>query len=134
LKPSEAQQASGLINLSRQLGGSFGIAIITTYLDHQLAIHRADLVTTTYAANPEFIHRQQQTAAALMAHGYTAFQAHQGSLALLNQLLNRQASMLSYNDAWMLLLETFVVISPAVLILRKPRGQKGGGGGGGDAH
>ncbi len=37
LKPSQAQQASGLINLSRQLGGSFGIAIITTFLDHQVA-------------------------------------------------------------------------------------------------
>ena len=30
LEPSEAQQASGLINLSRQLGGSFGIAILAT--------------------------------------------------------------------------------------------------------
>src|SRR5205823_4048876 len=33
LKPSEAQQAAGLINLSRQLGGSFGIAVLATYLD-----------------------------------------------------------------------------------------------------
>src|SRR5262249_13704794 len=107
LKPSEAQQASGLINLSRQLGGSFGIAIITTYLDHQLAVHRAELVTTTYAANPEFIQRQQQAAAALVTHGYTAFQARQGSLAILDQIVSRQAAMLSYNDAWMLLLETF---------------------------
>ena len=30
--------------------------------------------------------------------------------------------MLSYNDAWMLILATFVLIAPAVLILRKPKG------------
>jgi DHA2 family multidrug resistance protein len=35
----------------------------------------------------------------------------------------RQASMLSYNDAWMLLLLTFVCVSPAVLLLRKPKGR-----------
>jgi hypothetical protein len=34
----------------------------------------------------------------------------------------RQASMLSYNDAWMLLLITFVVVSPAILLLRRHRG------------
>src|SRR4051812_32608000 len=44
LKPSEAQQASGLINLSRQLGGSFGIAVLATYLDSRAALHRADLI------------------------------------------------------------------------------------------
>ncbi len=120
LKPSQAQQAAGLINLSRQLGGSFGIAILTTYLDHQVALHRAQLVITTYAANPAFIQRQQAAAAALMAHGFSAIQAQQGSFALLDQTINRQASMLGYNDAWMLLLVAFVVISPAVLIIRKP--------------
>ena len=30
--------------------------------------------------------------------------------------------MLSYNDAWMFLLKTFLFVSPAVLILRKPTG------------
>ena len=77
-KPSEAQQASGLINLSRQLGGSFGIAIITTYLDHQVALHRAELVANTYSTNPNSSQRQQAAVAALMAHGYNAIQAQAG--------------------------------------------------------
>src|SRR5690242_8570577 len=128
LKPSEAQQASGLINLSRQLGGSFGIAILTTFLDHQMAVHRADLIATTYAANPLFIQRQQEVAAGLLAHGYTAVQAQQGSLAVINQLVNQQAAMLSYNDAWMFILVTFALVSPAILILRKPKGNAAGAG------
>ena len=125
LEPSQAQQASGLINLSRQLGGSFGIAIITTYLDHQLALHRALLVSNTYATNPLFIQRQQQATAALLAQGMPFTHAQLGAYAIMDQMIMRQASMLSYNDTWMLLLKTFIVISPAILILRKPKGHAG---------
>jgi hypothetical protein len=35
---------SGFYNLTRQLGGSFGIAVLTLVLDHQRAVHRAHLV------------------------------------------------------------------------------------------
>jgi DHA2 family multidrug resistance protein len=127
LRPSEAQQASGLINLSRQLGGSFGIAILSTFLDRQIAVHRADLVANTFAANPAFVQRQAATTAALMARGYNAFDAHQASLAVMDRVVNQQAQMLAYNDAWMFLLKIFLVVAPAVLIIRKPKGHAGPG-------
>jgi DHA2 family multidrug resistance protein len=121
LKPSQAQQASGLINLARQLGGSFGIAIITTFLDHQVAMHRAILTANTYIENPQLVARQNAAVAGLIAKGYSAIQAKQGALAILDASVMRQATMLSYNDAWMLILATFVLVAPAVLILRKPK-------------
>ena len=121
LKPSQAQQASGLINLARQLGGSFGIAIITTFLDHQVATHRAILTAYTYVENPQWVARQNATVAGLVAKGYSVVQAKQGALAILDQSVMRQATMLSYNDAWMLILGTFVLIAPAILILRRPK-------------
>ena len=37
--------------------------------------------------------------------------------------LMRQASMLAYNDSWMLILLSFVFVMPAVFLLRKPKGQ-----------
>jgi DHA2 family multidrug resistance protein len=123
LKPSQAQQASGLINLARQLGGSFGIAIITTFLDHQVALHRATLTANTYIENPQFMARQNAAVAGLIARGFSPAQAKQGALAILDQSVMRQATMLSYNDAWMLILATFVLIAPAILILRRPRGR-----------
>ena len=39
--------------------------------------------------------------------------------------------MLSYNDAWMLLLLSFLMVSPAILLLRTSRGRRGAAG---DAH
>jgi MFS transporter, DHA2 family, multidrug resistance protein len=122
LKPSEAQQASGLINLSRQLGGSFGIAILATYVTVHTQIHRVDLLANVYPGNPMVEDRLRMLTANLIAHGYNVVEAQRGALALLDQETMRQASMLSYNDAWLLLLLTFVVVSPAILLLRKHRG------------
>jgi DHA2 family multidrug resistance protein len=121
LKPSEAQQAAGLINLARQLGGSFGIAILATYLTVHNQYHRVDLLTNVYPGQPLLEERLQALAANLVAHGYGPVEAHRGALALLDQQLTRQAAMLSYNDAWMLLLISFLVVSPAILLLRRHR-------------
>jgi MFS transporter, DHA2 family, multidrug resistance protein len=121
LEPSEAQQASGLINLARQLGGSFGIAILATYVTVHTQYHRVDLLTHEYAGNPLLQERLRLLAANLMAHGYGPDAAQRGALALLDQETMRQSAMLSYNDAWMLLLLTFLVVSPAIFFLRSPR-------------
>ena len=130
LRPSEAQQASGLINLSRQLGGSFGIAILATYVTVHTQIHRVDLLANVYPGNPLVDERVRGLTANLLARGYNPEAAHRGALALLDQETMRQASMLSYNDAWLLLLLTFIVVSPAIFLLRRPRG----GGPAVDAH
>jgi DHA2 family multidrug resistance protein len=126
LEPHEAQQASGLINLSRQLGGSFGIAILTTYLTNHIQQHRVDLVANTYAANPAFVQRQQMVMQGLIARGVPAATALQTSFAALEGIVMRQASMLAYNDAWILILLSFVAVSPAIFFLRKPKPKTGG--------
>ena len=130
LKPSEAQQASGLINLARQLGGSFGIAIITTFLQSRTALHRADLVANTYATNPAFVERFQAALSHFMALGFSYIKAQAAAYAALDQAVTAQALMLSYNDAWMLILKSFLLTAPAILLLRKPRGRAAMG----DAH
>jgi DHA2 family multidrug resistance protein len=123
LKPSEAQQAAGLINLSRQLGGSFGIALLASYVTTHTQIHRADLVSNVYAGNALVEQRVQAFTANLLAHGYSPDAARHGALAILDQQVTRQAAMLSYNDAWLLLLLTFLIVSPAILLLRRPKGR-----------
>jgi DHA2 family multidrug resistance protein len=120
LDPRDAQQASGLINLARQLGGSFGIAILNTYVTTQTQYHRVDLLTNVYAYNPAVVQRLQALTGGLQAHGYSALEAQRASVGVLEQMVMRQASMLSFNDAWMLILLSFVIASPAILLLGKP--------------
>src|SRR5271157_1620223 len=46
--------ASGLMNLARNIGGSFGISFVTTGLSRRAQFHQARLVETLNAANPQF--------------------------------------------------------------------------------
>jgi DHA2 family multidrug resistance protein len=121
LEPHEAQQAAGLINLSRQLGGSFGIAILANYVTTHAQMHRVDLVSNVVAGSPATDERLRMLAAPFLSRGLPSFAAQRGALGLLNQEVSQQASMLAYNDAWLLLLITFVLVSPAILLLRRPR-------------
>jgi drug resistance transporter, EmrB/QacA subfamily len=125
LERHEAQQASGLINLSRQLGGSFGIAVLTTYLTRHVQYHRADLVSNFYPSNPAFDSRLHALTSGMLAKGATLFDAHQQALQLLDGQLMRQASMLAYNDAWILILLSFLAVAPAVFLIRKPKPMAG---------
>ena len=120
LRPSEAQQASGLINLARQLGGSFGIAVLTSYLTRHVAYQRADLITNMHPGNPAFVDRYNAILASLSAQGFSLADAQQRTMAILDGLLMRQATMRAYNDAWLLLFLSFICVAPAVLLLRRP--------------
>src|SRR5690349_20201340 len=121
LKPSEAQQASGLINLSRQLGGAFGIAILANYVTVHTQYHRMDLVSNLVVGTPAMDARMQMLTGAFLSKGMGAAEAQRAALAVLNGQVMQQASMRSFNDAWMLLLFAFLAVSPAVLLLRRPK-------------
>ena len=125
LKPHEAQQASGLINLSRQLGGSFGIAVLGTYLMKHVQQHRADLVTNYYAGNPVFEERLRMLTSGMIAKGASMLEAQRRALTILDGQLMRQATMLAYNDCWIFILLSFLCVVPAAFLLRKRRGVPG---------
>ena len=134
LKPHEAQQASGLINLARQLGGSFGIAVLGAYLTRHIAYHRADLVTNIYAGNPAFQERYAAIVSGLMRQGASLADAQSRAYAIMDGVLMRQASMNAYNDAWLLLLTSFLCVIPAVFLLHGPNARAGQQAAAVDAH
>jgi len=121
IEPREAQQASGLLNLSRQLGGSFGIAALGTYLTSHAAYHRTNLVQDLYIGNNVMQNRLGAMTANLIAHGYSPPAARQGALGILDMTVSRQALAMSYNDGFLLILLVFAACAPAILILRRPK-------------
>jgi len=68
---------------SRQLGGSFGIAVLGAYLTRHIAYHRADLVTNMYAGNPAFQERYAAIVAGLSAQGVSITEAQTRAYAVL---------------------------------------------------
>ena len=121
LEPSEAQQAAGLINLARQLGGSFGIALLVNYVTKHTQYHRADLVSDLVSGNILTDTRVQQLTAGFVSRGLALLDAKQAALMALNGQVMQQAAMLSFNDAWLFILIAFIGVSPAILLLRKPK-------------
>jgi DHA2 family multidrug resistance protein len=121
VEPKEAQQAAGLINLARQLGGSFGIAVLLNYVSKHTQYHRADLVTNLVAGDLLTDTRVQTLTRGFIGRGMSTIDAQHAALQALNGQVMQQSSMLSFNDAWMFVLIVFALVSPAILLLRKPR-------------
>jgi DHA2 family multidrug resistance protein len=121
LEPHEAQQAAGLINLSRQLGGSFGIAVLANYVFTHAQLHRADLVSNLVTGDLMTDARVQALTRGFIARGMNAFDAKTAALQALNGQVAQQSSMLSFNDAWLFVLIVFVLVSPSILLLRRPK-------------
>jgi DHA2 family multidrug resistance protein len=124
VNPKEAQQASGLINLARQLGGSFGIAALGTFITSHNQFHRSNLVQYINSGNPQVVQRLQGMQHLLIQHGVPSSTARMGALGLLDSTINLQSAAMSYNDGFLLILLVFAACAPAILIFKKPKPQK----------
>jgi DHA2 family multidrug resistance protein len=121
LKGAQIAQGSALYNLMRQLGGSFGIAILNTYIVNMTNFHRADLVSSLYRGNGALDQRINGVAGGLMSDGYSATSAHAAAQGILDRLVQIQSTVMAYNNAFILLGIVFLIAMPAVLLLRKPK-------------
>jgi len=120
LAPRDIPQGVALNNMMRQLGGSFGIAAINTFLDHRDAIHRLSLVSHLAIGDPATDRRLAQLTQAMAAKGATPWEAPQRALGALEGLISRQASLLSYLDAYHLVALIAVGCIPLILLAGRP--------------
>lgn len=118
LKGQQIGQGAAFTGMMRQLGGSFGIAIISTYMSRQNWHHRADLVTHLNTADPNVMHRVQSYQQAFMAKGMSAEVALQSAYKALDYNVLKQASVLSYMDVFTFVGVLFLVCVPFVLMVK----------------
>ncbi len=123
LPQQDISAGSGFYNLTRQLGGSIGIAILTTLLAQREAFHKATLVTNLSVYNSETIQRLNALTAALQSRGSDAATANQQALTTLDQLVNLQAAILSYADIFRFVGVVFLCSLPLLLLLGKGGGK-----------
>ena len=121
LKPAEIPQGAALNNMMRQMGGSFGIALINTYIAHRAAANRTALITHITASDPQTMMRQQSFIRNFMAHGSNYLRAMQQSIGALENTVVRQTFLLSYMDAFFLLALLNACCIPLVMMTIKKR-------------
>lgn len=125
LPKQELAEGSALYNLSRQLGGSAGIAFLSTFVNHRLDAHYAVLSEHITAYSPGVILRLQQLQQFFMGQGYAAGTAKLQGLSLMQKTVLQQASVMSYNDAFVLMGFVFLLLMPLLLLFEKQSPVKG---------
>ncbi len=124
LSPADMPQGTALNNMMRQLGGSFGIAVMNTFLSRRNAVHRTDLVANLTPGNLLVTERLDGYTSYFVGKGASVLDAHRQALGALNNAVVRQSNALSYGDAFLLLGIFFLVGLPLLLLARKQRGGK----------
>ena len=114
------------MNVSRNLGGTFGISLVQTMLARQSQVHQAQYVESLNPLNPNYTNGIHNFSNALMAQGLSPDDAHMAATAELYRSLGRQAQMLSYIDIFHILMWIVFLVLPLVLLLQKPKQQGGG--------
>lgn len=121
----EMSNASSIYNLLRNLGGSFGVAFVTTILARRAQFHQSRLVEHATPYDPNFQIAMQQNMHYLQSQGVAPSQLESGSLAMIYQELLRQASMLSFNDAFLLTCGIMLLMLPFIQFMKRPKGASG---------
>ena len=114
---------SGFYNLTRQLGGSFGIAVLTLALEHQQAVHRAHLVESLAITDPRLQQRLVELQLWLASRSGTGGTLPDQALQVLSLQVDRQAALLAYGDVFRLVGLLFLAVIPLVLLLGRPPAQ-----------
>jgi len=107
--------------MMRQLGGSFGVALITVLLSRKNQAHRNDLVSLMRTDDPLVHERIVNLQNNFIAHGSSADVALQQAYRALDYGVTRQAAVLSYMDVFLYLGVMFLVCVPFVLLVKQKK-------------
>jgi MFS transporter, DHA2 family, multidrug resistance protein len=121
----EMGNATSLFNLMRNMGASIGIAGVTTTVARHSQSHINILSAHVTSGDPAAVAMLSSLKNGMMAHGMDAATAANQAYAAMFGLVERQAAMLSYVDAFRLLAAMFILVLPLILIMRKPKGPGG---------
>ncbi|MBI3883867.1 MAG: MFS transporter, partial [Sphingobacteriales bacterium] len=124
LKGQEIGQGAAFTGMMRQLGGSFGIALITTFMASQTVVHQTALVSNLDINNPAIQQRVAGMQHNFISKGMQPDVALKAAYASLEHMIYKQASVLSYMDVFLYLGFLFLACIPFVLIVKGNKKKK----------
>jgi hypothetical protein len=120
LPPDQVRMGSGLVNLMQQgLGGTLGLAMMTTVLQHRTVYHSARMAEAQVSASLPWSDVLAPVHDFLLRAGEVSSMAEIEALALLNRHLTQQATVAAYQDCFLLVVVLCVVVAPLVFFLRR---------------
>ena len=125
ISKEKMNNATGLINLARNIGGSVGIANVATLLARRAQVHQSALVSHLTPLDPAYTASLSGASRFLMSQGSNPVQALNQAHGLVYGNLLRQATMLAYTDSFWLLGLTFLAMIPLMFLMKKTQPQRG---------
>jgi DHA2 family multidrug resistance protein len=125
LPPERLKNASGLFNLTRNLGGAVGLAIINTQLNDRIDLHLARLHEAVTWSRPGAME-----ALNALTQRFASFGSDAQAMALkqMSLMTRQQGTVMGFSDVFLLLTVLFVALAACSLVLRKPAAVADGGG------
>lgn len=124
LKGQEIGQGAAFTGMMRQLGGSFGVALITTFMSRQNMVHRNALISNLDVNDPAVQQRIQGMQHNFMNKGMASEQALKSSYTAMDHIVTKQAAVLSYMDVFLYLGILFLICVPFVLVVKGNKKKK----------
>jgi DHA2 family multidrug resistance protein len=111
--------ASSLYTLTRREAGNVAYAALATLVARREQFHRSDLVDSISPTNPAFRRADAEFRSALLGAGLFSAPGQRRDLAMVNTLINRQSTMMAYNDCFWLVVPMFLIVLPLLFLLPK---------------
>lgn len=124
LQGKEIPQGTALSNMVRQLGGSIGIAAITTFISRRTVMHYSNLSENITLIDPVAQERVKTIAGGLISKGYDPASATKGAYGMIARIINQQATFLTYRDLFLYLGLFFLFLIPLLLMFRNKKKKK----------
>jgi MFS transporter, DHA2 family, multidrug resistance protein len=126
LKGREIGDGAAFTGMMRQLGGSFGVAVIITFMYKKNVLHHSNLASNVYVNDPTVQYKINALGQGLVAKGMNPFTAKQAAVQMLDLSVTKQAAVLSYMDVFLYLGIMFLICIPFVLLVKgkKKKGEK----------
>lgn len=124
LKGKQIGEGAAFTGMMRQLGGSFGVAVIITFMARKTVFHQANLSNHLTNTDPDVMNRLAMLKQGFMAKGMDPGAASQSAYKLLQFSVAKQAAVLSYMDAFLYIGLLFLICIPFVLLVRGNRNKQ----------
>lgn len=122
LKGPQIGQGAAFTGMMRQLGGSFGVAAITTFIANKSMFYRNDMVAKLDVNSLNVQQRIAGLKASFVAKGMTTDQALGSAYKILDLSVMKQSTVLAYMDVFLYLGLMFLFCIPFILFIKNKKG------------
>ncbi|MGW1424445.1 DHA2 family efflux MFS transporter permease subunit [Bradyrhizobium manausense] len=116
--PDKTNQASALINVARNIGGSMGVALAQTVLAQRQQFHQSRLIEHAAPSDLGYQQSIDTMTRFFQAHGSNASDAASQAVAWVGRTLQQQVDLLAYIDVFWTLAIIAVLMIPTAVVLR----------------